>query len=81
VFEGDLHRADRAGTPAWWARDAAGALWPADGEHDLTVLMPGRPMVAAGQHVHLRITAGRVHLFDDDSEKRINISVVEGSAI
>ncbi|MES2972180.1 MAG: sn-glycerol-3-phosphate ABC transporter ATP-binding protein UgpC [Pseudomonadota bacterium] len=133
VFEGELHRTDRAGTPVWWVRDAAGALWPVAGEHDsfvpgrrvhygvrpedlalaagpvpgetidavvslvepvgpqtevvmkaghhdLTVLMPGRPMVEAGQHVHLRVAAGRVHLFDGDSEERMDIAVFEGSA-
>ena len=133
VVEGELHRAERAGAPAWWARDAAGALWPVDGEndslvqgrrvyygvrpedlalaagpvqgetidavvglvepvgphtevmmkaghHDLTILMPGRPVVEAGQQVYLRVAVGRAHLFEGDSEERIDVTVFEGSA-
>jgi multiple sugar transport system ATP-binding protein len=46
----------------------------------LTVLMPGRPTVQVGQRVRLGVTPGRVHLFDGDSEERIDLEVREGSA-
>ena len=50
------------------------------GHHDLTILMPGRPVVEAGQQVYLRVAVGRVHLFEGDSEERIDVTVFEGSA-
>jgi len=49
------------------------------GTQDLTIVMPGRPVVEIGQCVYLQVTPGRVHLFDGASGERIGNKACKGS--